>query len=98
MDARYYFHLKAANGQVVLQSQGYSTRASANNGVTSVKTNALNRGRYEVREAKDGKQYFVLKASNGRTIGISEMYETVQGAQSGIASVMNSVSVLVNGK
>ncbi|MEW5743430.1 MAG: DUF1508 domain-containing protein [Myxococcota bacterium] len=98
MDARYYFHLKAANGEVVLQSQGYASRSSANSGVTSVKTNGLNPGRYEVREAKDGKKYFVLKASNGRVIGISEMYETAQGAQGGIASVLGAISFLVNGK
>jgi uncharacterized protein YegP (UPF0339 family) len=94
MDARYYFHLRAQNGQIILQSQGYSTRTSANSGVTSVKTNGVNTGRYELREAKDGMKYFVLKASNGRVIGMSEFYETTAGAQNGIASVINAVNVL----
>lgn len=94
MDARYYFHLRAQNGQIILQSQGYSTRTSATNGVASVKANGTNTGRYELREAADGKQYFVLKASNGRIIGMSEMYESLQGAQNGIASVIKSINAL----
>jgi len=97
-DARYYFHLRAQNGQIILQSQGYSTRTSATNGVASVKTNGLNPDRFEIREAKDGKKYFVLKAANAKIIGISEMYASTQGAQNGIASVMNAVNVLVSGK
>ncbi|MFT4136873.1 YegP family protein [Microbacterium sp.] len=34
------FNLKAANGQVIATSQGYSAKASALNGIESVKTNA----------------------------------------------------------
>lgn len=36
----YRFNLKAANGQVIATSQGYSSKASALNGIESVKTNA----------------------------------------------------------
>ncbi len=34
------FNLKAANGQVIATSQGYSSKASALNGIESVRTNA----------------------------------------------------------
>ena len=34
------FNLKASNGQVIAASQGYSSKASALNGIESVKTNA----------------------------------------------------------
>lgn len=34
------FNLKASNGQVIATSQGYASRASAVNGIESVKTNA----------------------------------------------------------
>ena len=34
------FNLKASNGQVIATSQGYSSKASALNGIESVKTNA----------------------------------------------------------
>lgn len=36
----YRFRLKAANGQTIAVSEGYSSKASALNGVESVKTNA----------------------------------------------------------
>jgi uncharacterized protein YegP (UPF0339 family) len=34
------FNLKASNGQVIATSQGYSSKASAVNGIESVKANA----------------------------------------------------------
>jgi uncharacterized protein YegP (UPF0339 family) len=34
------FNLKASNGQVIASSQGYASKASALNGIDSVKTNA----------------------------------------------------------
>lgn len=91
LDSKFYFHLKANNGQIVLQSQGYTTKASATNGIASVKTNGVNRGRFQVRAAADGQTYFVLKASNGAVIGRSEMYVSDANAQAGIAVVMGLV-------
>lgn len=34
------FNLKAANGQVIATSQGYASKAGAQGGIDSVKTNA----------------------------------------------------------
>ena len=34
------FRLKASNGEIILASQGYSSKASCKNGIESVKTNA----------------------------------------------------------
>lgn len=34
------FDLKAANGQIIATSEGYSTKASCENGIESVKKNA----------------------------------------------------------
>jgi len=88
LDSKYYFHLKANNGQIVLQSQGYTTRAGATNGIASVKTNGAIAARFQVRAAADGQSYFVLKAGNGAVIGRSEMYASASNAQSGIESVI----------
>lgn len=93
LDGKYYFHLKANNGQIVLQSQGYTTKASATNGIASVKTNGANLARFEVRAAADGQSYFVLKAGNGAVIGRSEMYVSNSNAQAGITAVYNLVAV-----
>jgi hypothetical protein len=93
LDGKYYFHLKANNGQIVLQSQGYTTAASAANGVTSVRTNGVIAARFQVRAAADGQSYFVLKAANGAVIGRSEMYVSASNAQTGI----NAVIALIGG-
>jgi uncharacterized protein len=37
---QFRFHLKAANGEIIAASQGYETKASAEKGIESVKTNA----------------------------------------------------------
>ena len=37
---KFRFHLKAANGEIIAASQGYDTKASAENGIESVKRNA----------------------------------------------------------
>jgi uncharacterized protein len=37
---KFRFRLKAANGEIIAASRGYDTKASAEKGVESVKTNA----------------------------------------------------------
>jgi uncharacterized protein YegP (UPF0339 family) len=86
-NGEYQFNLKAANGQIILSSQGYNAKASCINGVTSVKTNAPIDHRYERKVAKDGSRYFNLKAANGEIIGTSEMYSSTSAREGGIESV-----------
>ncbi|MGV3498485.1 MAG: YegP family protein [Hydrogenophaga sp.] len=81
------FVLKAANAQVILRSEQYDARASAQNGVASVQKNAPLPERYELKTASDGRFYFNLKASNGQVIGTSQMYTTEASRQNGIDSV-----------
>lgn len=88
LDGKQYFHLRAANGAIVLQSQGYTTRSAANDGVASVKVNGVNAERYEVRAAADGKFYFVLKGANGRVIARGETYETKANAERAVQAVV----------
>lgn len=47
-------------------------------------------GSYELKTAKDGQTYFVLKAGNGETILKSEMYKAKASANNGIASVQKN--------
>ena len=48
------FRLKAANGEIILASQGYQRKSNAMNGIESVRRNALDNSRYEVKAAKGG--------------------------------------------
>lgn len=86
----YQFNLKAGNGEVILSSEGYTSKASCQNGIESVRKNSTDESKYDLKEAKNGKYYFNLKAGNGQVIGTSEMYESEAGRKSGIASVMKN--------
>ncbi len=86
-NGEFQFNLHASNGQVILSSEGYSTKAACKNGVESVMKNATSDNRFDRKESKNGKHYFNLKAGNGQIIGSSEMYETTASMENGIASV-----------
>ena len=44
---QFMFNLKAANGEVILTSERYTTRAGAQTGIASVQTNSPKDERYE---------------------------------------------------
>ena len=84
---QFMFNLKAGNGQTILTSEQYTSKAAAKNGIASVQKNSRDSKRYEIRESKKGDPYFVLKAGNGQVIGQSEMYKSSGACDNGIASV-----------
>jgi hypothetical protein len=92
-NGEFQFNLKASNGEVILTSEGYTTKAACLNGVESVKKNSATEERYEKLVAKNGKPYFNLKATNGQIIGQSQMYASERNRNNGIASVMKNALV-----
>ncbi len=84
------FRLKAGNGENILSGEGYKDKSGAENGIASVRKNAGDKSRFEVKESTSGKPYFVLKAANHQVIGQSQMYESTASAENGIASVMKN--------
>lgn len=86
-DGQFHFVLKAGNGEIILTSELYTAKASAQNGIESVQTNAVDDSKYDLLEAKNGKFYFNLKAVNHQIIGTSQMYSTSQTRAKGIESV-----------
>jgi len=84
---KFTFALQAPNGQVILTSERYASKNSALNGIASVRKNAGKDKNFEVRTAKSGKQYFVLKATNAEVIGQSQMYSGARSVPKGMASV-----------
>ncbi len=89
-NGEFQFNLKAGNGQVILGSEGYSTKANCENGIASVKKNSQIDERFERKTSTNGKPYFTLKASNGQVIGTSEMYESEASRDNGIKSVASN--------
>jgi len=86
-NGEFQFNLKAGNGQTILASEGYSTKAACENGIESVRKNASDDARYERKTSSNGKPFFNLKAGNGQIIGSSEMYESEASRENGIESV-----------
>ena len=91
-NGEFQFNLKAANGQVILSSEGYSSLPACQMGVESVRMHSADPAHFECKTAKDGSPYFNLKASNGQVIGKSEMYSSVSARDNGIESVMTNAS------
>lgn len=87
---QFYFVLKAGNGEVILTSEMYEAKGSAENGIASVQKNSPEADRYERKQAKDGRHYFVLKAANHQVIGQSQMYASAASMEGGITSVQKN--------
>lgn len=86
-DGTYYFHLKAENGRIVLASETYNAKSSAEDGIASVRANSTRDERYARKMDSRSQPYFVLTATNGQVIGTSEMYVSDADLEIGIAAV-----------
>jgi hypothetical protein len=84
---QFMFNLKAANGEKILTSENYTTKANAEKGIAAVKANAGIDTRYERKVSTRSEPYFVLKAANGEKLGRSEMYSSRAAMEDGITSV-----------
>jgi uncharacterized protein len=86
-DGEFQFYLKAGNGEIILTSEGYVSKAGCKNGIESVRVNSQDDARYDRIHATTGRWRFTLKATNGQIIGTSESYESKAGMEGGIESV-----------
>lgn len=93
-DGQFMFNLIAANGQVILTSELYKAKASAENGIESVRKNGVDEANFEFRTTKSDQPqpYFVLKAKNHQEIGRSQYYSSQEAAKNGVKSVMNNAA------
>lgn len=89
-DGQYYFSLLAGNGEVILASELFTSKNAALNTIESIKENSQRADAFELRELPDGKSHFVLKATNGRVIGASQIYASYNGAKAGIISIASN--------
>lgn len=86
-DGQFYFSLKAGNGEIIFTSEMYKAKASAQNGIESVKKNSPDDGKFERKKSASDQPYFVLKAANGEILGRSQMYASEATMEKGIDSV-----------
>ena len=106
------FDLKAGNGEIILNSEGYKSERSCKKGIASVAKNAPLAAvedqtvegfkkekcpKFEIYTDKAGELRFRLKATNGQIIGASEGYKSRPSCVNGIESVKkNAVDASVD--
>ena len=97
----FMFNLLATNGQVICTSQTYASKASAKNGIESVRKNvgaeiedqtiaepeSKKNPKWELYKDKGGDFRFRLCASNGEPILSGQGYTTKENAKNGIDSI-----------
>lgn len=91
-DRQTYFRLRAGNGEIMLGSEGYRSKAGAEAGIAAVKASGADEGSYEIFEAADGSWAFRLEAGNGETIARSEMYATKSNATRAVRRLVEILS------
>lgn len=63
-----------AEGKTIVKSENYAQKASAKNGIESVKKNCQVDARYELKESTNGKSFFNIKSTNGQVVGTSALF------------------------
>jgi len=86
------FRLKADNGQIILSSEGYSTKAACLNGIASVKKNANDPKRILKTQTPGNMFRFAVVAANKEVIGTSQNYKSESGRNNGVDSVMRNAT------
>jgi uncharacterized protein len=86
------FRLKADNGQTILSSEGYTSKASCLNGIESVKKNAADPKRFNKTTTPSKMFRFSITAANSQIIGTSQNYKTESGRDNGIESVKRNAA------
>ena len=83
---QYWYRLRADNGKIVQSGEGYTSKASCENGIQSVKANCQSQ-RFE-SFYESGQYGFNHVAVNGEIIGRSEKYTTAQARDHGLQVVI----------
>jgi uncharacterized protein YegP (UPF0339 family) len=66
------FRLKADNGQTILSSEGYTSKASCLNGIESIKKNSSDPNRFVKTQTPTKMFRFSVTAANNQIIGTSQ--------------------------
>ncbi|MBR2617578.1 MAG: DUF1508 domain-containing protein [Clostridia bacterium] len=87
-DVGFIASLFANNGQLLLNSESYTTFKGAVKGIDTIKKNAES-GVFHVVEDKNGRYFFKLLSKQNRVICVGATYASKDGCESAIESVRN---------
>lgn len=76
-DGKYYFQFNDAEGEPLLFSKGYSSAKTCADGIKTAIRLASAKERYDLKEAKKGAHFFILKSSNRKEIARSRMFDSL---------------------
>ncbi len=85
-NGEFSWSLRANNGQILLQIEGYTSKNSVLNSIEVFKKNAAN-GTFKIVKDKNDNYHFRLYSAAGRVAAIGETYGSKQLAESAAASV-----------
>ncbi len=85
-NGQFYFHLISGNGEIILSGEGYTSKQSCLNGISSVKVNASRDFGYPLNDGY-GNYTFNLESTNGEIIGRSENYTSLKARDNGVKAV-----------
>ena len=76
-----------AEGKTIVKSENYAQKASAKNGIESVKKNCQDDARCEMKESSNGKPFFNIKSTNGQIVGTSALFANETERSAAIAEL-----------
>ena len=85
-EKEYIAQLLASNGEIMLNSEVYSTPEGAKNGIATI-INGVKNGKFVIYNDKSGEYYFKLKSANNKLLCAGEIYKTKEGCASAVESV-----------
>lgn len=83
----YKFQLKANNGQVLYESEGFKIKPKS--AQINAFLNAINNGFYTIDDEKNGTYRYKIFKKDGKLYGVGEGYQTKERAESALNSVKN---------
>ena len=92
-DGEWYFVMRDAEGGILLQSEGYTGRTGAVNGIESVRENGKQPSKYQIVTQNDGSITISLKAGNGQEIAENGPFASDVEAQ---AIINESLELLIS--
>jgi len=90
---QWYWVLKAVNAETLIKSETYTSKEACKAGITSSKV-SITDSNFQRNTAANGYQYFFnQRANNYQVLGTSEMYNSRQAMEIGIAAVKRDAPI-----
>jgi uncharacterized protein YegP (UPF0339 family) len=86
-NGEFHFDFTDKSGKVILSSYGYTRKTTYINGIEAVRRNSMDHTKFNCKKSPNSESYFNLKSSNGKIIGVSQVFEDKVSLDKGMESV-----------